>query len=323
MAQTQEYPALLCLDSDLNELLTITRWISAVQTSSISPKEFKIVNAGGFCLSTCNHPEDDLPGLRKLYLPFETKTRTRVSDPDGTEHTFLIEDSLDTVISKFKSERQESLFSLPLRLGICRQLLYALACLDSEAIAHGQLKPSNIFFGSNEKVILSGFESVSILQPSKSNSPVATPTIGFEDSEISSSKSDVFCMGVILLDLLTLPESCSSLAIDSLDTLPKDLNELIDLVKTMVETDPDLRPDGYDAFKKFSSFNFGNLKDHFLDSHFPDPLSKIKSFSRKSTKHSLDNDDLEVLGKRKHSNSDQTTEFSADLTSEPLKKLCI
>lgn len=209
------------------------------------------------------------------------------------------EDFLEKTLLSCRS--QTIMVSLEVRLRICRQLIHALAYMDLKCVVHGALSPRTIVIDSSERAKISSFplainNSKTLL--GQREWQYVAPEIGSNRSSTASKKADVYSMGLLLLEILTL-KPISELRVNkenALRQLREECSGIASIIEKMVLEDPTARitaRQANNAFKEIKNY------DCYLASDFPH----------------ID-DDLEVaLGKRTPIQNELKSEKGSDAAS--------
>lgn len=84
--------------------------------------------------------------------------------------------------------------------GIARGMGYLHSEFPSYELPHGNLKSSNVLLNSNYEPLLSDYA----MYPLLNNTPTAQNMFAFKSPEQQASpKSDVYCLGILILEILT------------------------------------------------------------------------------------------------------------------------
>lgn len=88
--------------------------------------------------------------------------------------------------------------------GIARGLGFLYSEFESYDLPHGNLKSSNVLLGENYEPLLSDYAFDPLMQPSNAQQAMfAYKTPDFTEYQQVSSKTDVYCLGLIILEVLT------------------------------------------------------------------------------------------------------------------------
>lgn len=174
------------------------------------------------CLAKCFHPhvltgghsngeEFDMAQLRRdlqfvcgLSHPNLVQYLGTYSElPSG--HTFLLMEKMDTNLSDFLHNREDTPLSLHLETSICHDITLGLHYLHSNGIQHYNLSSNNILLLSTRaKVSDYGLAKLCSTSHSRTSSswPYLAPEMHLNLSK-ASEKSDVFSLGVCMIEVLT------------------------------------------------------------------------------------------------------------------------
>jgi serine/threonine protein kinase len=133
---------------------------------------------------------------------------------------------------------RNSSLSLPAALNIYQEVLTAIAYLQSQNISHGQLEPNCIVLLEKGGIKITSFgfaEEVTTAEISLSEWHSAHPKTDFTPPEVQnlrlSLKSDIFSLGVILAQIIRLPD-------DEHSRKHIDKDKLVELSRKMTENIP-------------------------------------------------------------------------------------
>ena len=96
----------------------------------------------------------------------------------------------------------------PTRLKIIKGVARGLACIHKEfptlSLPHGHLKSSNVLLDHNFRPILSDFALVPVINKDHAHQYMAAyKSPEFTQTDRTSKKTDVWCLGILILELLT------------------------------------------------------------------------------------------------------------------------
>ena len=93
------------------------------------------------------------------------------------------------------------------RLKIIQGVAHGMQFLHEEfasyELPHGNLKSSNILLSETYEPLISDYAFLPFLQPNNAQAMIAYKTPEFAENQQVSHKSDVYCLGIIVLEILT------------------------------------------------------------------------------------------------------------------------
>ena len=179
---------------------------------------------------------------------------------------------------------------------ILKDLISALAFLQTHKITHRDIKPENIQFDEKNQIILSDFgiakiqkdfdEPIEFCGAENYKSPEwsEAESKNLQQIKINCFKSDVYSLGLVMLEICGIPIDFPNKSLLELKTnidemiasfyqkfktsfiQNNDYLKIFEIMKSMLNFDCSSRPDFLDLFKNFVNFdeNASKLKIHFF-----------------------------------------------------------